>query len=113
MNFDLHVNGLRETTHSDDDEAFVKGDRTLIDQIVVGNVRSIQVNSDFGDYEENIDGRFVVQLNDGKVIVVDGYNGMWEILSYDKLNDNAKDELINNFRLWAKDIVKDIDDEIV
>jgi hypothetical protein len=98
MSLELHINAGRQTTYQDEEQA-------LIDQIVVGNVIGFEVDDDFGPYEGNIDGEFTVELKDGSTVTVEGYHGMWEIICFDRLAPQYQDELINNFRDWAADML--------
>jgi hypothetical protein len=100
----LSINMNAETFTSTLPEGIV-GDVAALELITPANVKSIVVAND-GDYEENLDGEFTVTLNNGDTIRIDGYNGLWEIKSFDKLKKSARNETIDIFREWAQDEVK-------
>jgi hypothetical protein len=84
----------------------VHGSLELLDLIAVDNIRTIEI-SDVGDYEGNMDAHYVITLNNGDDIQFDGYSGLWELKSYDKLTKGAKvkalvylvDTLIDNIKV--------------
>lgn len=108
MSHILTINAVPETFESELPNG-IDGDVTAIDRITVDNVISIEVDN-FGEYEDNIDGEFTVTFNDGTMIQIDGYNGLWEIKSFGRLTPDAQAQLINDFRTWAKDIADGLSD---
>jgi hypothetical protein len=111
----LTINACPETFTSSLPNGIV-GDIKALDLITPDNVVWIEEDN-ASEYEGNLDAEFTVCVTtrdadrnvvSTDMIQIDGYNGMWEIKSWDKLTEVARVQLINDFREWAKDIAEDI-----
>lgn len=102
----LTINGIPEHHDSPLPEG-VCGELSALTLITIDNVAAIRT-AEVQEYEDNCDGEFTFVLNNGDKIIVAGYHGMWEILSYAKLSTDAKVELLANMVGWMRDIAKDI-----
>jgi hypothetical protein len=72
-----------------------------LDKLTVENVEKVEV-VDWNEYEENIEFEMMIVLRDGDRMAMRGYNGLWEMLSYDKLRDECKKEFLDGMIEWAK-----------
>ena len=73
-----------------------------LDKLTVENVKEVEVE-DWSENEENIEFDPVIfHLQNGDTMDMHGYNGHWEMLSYDKLRDECKKEFLDSMIEWAK-----------
>lgn len=103
----LTINAIPETFTSSLPDGVV-GDLSLVDKITRDNVKSIEIGEE-GVYEENLDGEYIITLNDGSTIQFDGYTGLWDCHSYDRLKTEAQDELCDSLREHITEVMKDIE----
>lgn len=104
----LTINAIPETFTSQLPDG-IHGDITAIDRITPDNVQWIEEDND-DNYEGNLDAEFTVCFNNGDMMQIDGYNGLWEIKSWNRLSISARNELIDDFREWAKSVVESMND---
>ena len=65
-------------------------------------MKKIQLGS-WREYEENIEfDAIVFMFNDGLSLAMSGYNGLWEMLHYEKLRDECKQKFLNGMVEWAR-----------
>jgi len=79
-----------------------RGQLEELDQLTVENVKKVEVVN-WSEYEENIAFSPVCFfLQNGDTIMMSGYTGHWEMLSYDKLRDECKKEFLDGMVEWAR-----------
>lgn len=102
----LTINAIPDTFTSQLPDG-IHGDITAIDRITPDNVQWIEEDND-GNYEGNLDAEFTVCFANGDTMQIDGYNGLWEIKSWDRLTTKARHQLVNDFREWVKGVVEEM-----
>ena len=84
------------------ENGIVHGQIEELDKLTVENVKKVEVVK-WSEYEENIAfNPLIVLLRSGDTIMMYGYNGYWEMLSYDKLREECKREFLDGMICWAK-----------
>lgn len=77
----------------------------LIKNFNVENVKNFEV-VEFDEYEENIEFVIKGEFVNGDEFEIEGYNGLWEMLSYDKLSEENKVIFWNEMSEWLEFVVE-------
>ncbi len=71
----------------------VHGSTELLEALTVENIDQIDIDN-VGEYEE----KYRIYFKNGDEIQFDGYSGLWELKTYDRLSKKAKVQAVKDLR---------------